>query len=83
VRQILPSVDPAEEPAPAPQEMMVEAALLERGGIYGHIGDLFAWGCLATLAGLVAGRPAGWRRKRSKDGRRGSGPSPAAGAAGG
>ena len=62
VRQILPSVDPAEQPTPAPQKMMVEAALLERGGIYGHIGDLFAWACLATLAGLVAGRPAGWRR---------------------
>ena len=57
VRSILPSVDPYEEPAPAPQRLLVEAALLERGGLYSRIGDLFAWGCLVVLVALVTGWP--------------------------
>jgi hypothetical protein len=37
--------------------MLVEAALLDRGGVYAHIGDAFAWACLLALAGLVVGVP--------------------------
>jgi hypothetical protein len=33
---------------------LVRAALLERGGLYRTIGDLFAYACLAALAWLAA-----------------------------
>lgn len=37
--------------------MLVEAALLDRGGVYAHIGDAFAWACLLALGALVVGVP--------------------------
>jgi apolipoprotein N-acyltransferase len=57
VRSILPSEDPASEPPPPPTKLLVEAALLERGGLYGRVGDLFAWGCLAAVQALSFGFP--------------------------
>lgn len=57
VKAILPSVDPSEEPQPPPARMLVEAAMLDRGGLYAHIGDAFAWACLLALAALVIGVP--------------------------
>ncbi|HEX2658790.1 MAG TPA: apolipoprotein N-acyltransferase, partial [Polyangia bacterium] len=61
VRSLLPSVDPDALPTPPPTKLLVEAALLERGGLYGRVGDLFAWACLAAVLALALGLP----RKRS------------------
>jgi len=63
VRSSLPAEDPADEPVPAPTKLLVEAALLDRGGLYGRIGDLFAWGCLLAVVALTLGLP---RRRGSK-----------------
>jgi apolipoprotein N-acyltransferase len=65
VKAILPAVDPSDEPPPPPARMLVEAALLDRGGVYAHIGDAFAWACLLALAALVIGIP---RRSRPNKG---------------
>jgi apolipoprotein N-acyltransferase len=65
VRSLLPAVDP--ETDPAPTKLLVEAALLDRGGLYAHVGDLFAWLCLAALVVLAVRPPA----------RRTSNPAPA------
>ena len=47
------SVDPADRPAPEPVTLLAEVALLDGGGLYRHIGDLFGLLCLAALiAGL-------------------------------
>jgi apolipoprotein N-acyltransferase len=61
VKAILPAVDPSEEPPPRPARMLADAALLDRGGVYAHVGDAFAWACLLALVALVAGIP---RRSR-------------------
>jgi apolipoprotein N-acyltransferase len=53
------SVDPAETPDAPPATLLVELAMLDGGGLYRHVGDLFGFGCLLALAGLVA-------RKRSE-----------------
>lgn len=55
MKAILPSVDSSDDPPPA--RMLVEAALLDRGGVYAHIGDAFAWACLLALGALVVGVP--------------------------
>jgi apolipoprotein N-acyltransferase len=65
-----PAVDPDTQPPPQPQSLLAEAALLERGGLYAHVGDLFAYGCLAVLVWLgFASKRAGsrgpGRRRRS------------------
>jgi apolipoprotein N-acyltransferase len=66
VRSLLPAVDPATEPAPA--KLLVEAALLDRGGLYRHVGDLFAWLCTVALAALGF-RPPRPRSEGSRAGR--------------
>jgi apolipoprotein N-acyltransferase len=47
------SVDPAETPNAPPATLLVDLAMLEGGGLYRHIGDLFGFGCLLGLVGLV------------------------------
>ena len=52
-----PAVDPDAQPPPQPMALMADAALLERGGLYVHVGDSFAWLCLLAVVGLaVRGR---------------------------
>jgi apolipoprotein N-acyltransferase len=48
-----PSVDPSEAPPPAPATLLVDLAMLEGGGLYRHVGDLFAFLCVVALAGLM------------------------------
>ncbi|HEY4186156.1 MAG TPA: apolipoprotein N-acyltransferase [Polyangia bacterium] len=62
VRASLGAQDPASEPPPEPMKMRVEAALLDRGGLYAAIGDLFAWGCTLALAALLFGMPGRLRK---------------------
>jgi hypothetical protein len=38
-------------------KMLADAALLDRGGLYSRIGDLFAWACLLAVAALSFKRP--------------------------
>jgi apolipoprotein N-acyltransferase len=47
------SVDPAELPPPTPKTLLVDLAMLPGGGLYRHVGDLFGFGCLATLAAVL------------------------------
>ena len=61
VRASGPAVDPDTAPPPEPLTLLAETALLERGGLYGHIGDLFAYACVGVLACL-----AGFRRRRPR-----------------
>ncbi len=79
VRQATATVDPLADPSPAPATLLADAALLEGGGLYRVVGDLFGFLCLATLVGLllharrapappapeVAARPRGQRRKKN------------------
>ncbi len=57
VRASLPAADPDTDPPPEPMKMLVETALLDRGGLYAHIGDLFAWACLLSVTALSFKRP--------------------------
>ena len=45
--------------------LMAEAALLDRGGLYVHVGDSFAYACLAVLAWLALAARVPKRRPRS------------------
>lgn len=65
VRATLPAVDPDSEPPPMPMKMMAEAALLERGGVYARVGDVFAWGCALVLGALLFGLPRRLRWQRT------------------
>ena len=65
VRATLPAVDPDTTPPPAPMKMMAEAALLDRGGVYARIGDLFAWACTLIFSALLFGVPERLRQRRS------------------
>lgn len=61
VRVAGPAVDPDAQPPPEPVALMADVALMDRGGLYAHIGDLFGWACLAGVVGLS------WRgRARSR-----------------
>lgn len=62
VRAETPSVDPDELPSPAPHTLLLDLAMLEGGGAYRTLGDLFGFLCLAALAGLLA-RVRGARRR--------------------
>jgi apolipoprotein N-acyltransferase len=53
VRARTDSVDPAETPDAPPSTLLVELALLDGGGLYRHVGDLFGFGCLLALVALV------------------------------
>jgi apolipoprotein N-acyltransferase len=60
VRQSADAVDADALPPPGPTSLLVDAALLEGGGLYVHVGDSFAVGCVAALIALwVRGRRAG------------------------
>jgi apolipoprotein N-acyltransferase len=48
------SVDPAEAPDAQPSKLLVDLAMLDGGGLYRHVGDLFAFACLLALVALVA-----------------------------
>jgi apolipoprotein N-acyltransferase len=50
------SVDPAETPDAPPATLLVDLAMLEGGGLYRHVGDLFGFGCLLWLAWLIVPR---------------------------
>jgi apolipoprotein N-acyltransferase len=52
------SVDPADTPDAPPSTLLVDLALLEGGGLYRHVGDLFGFACLVTLVALAARRRA-------------------------
>jgi apolipoprotein N-acyltransferase len=47
------SVDPAETPHEAPSTLLVDLAMLDGGGLYRHVGDLFGFGCALALVALV------------------------------
>jgi apolipoprotein N-acyltransferase len=50
------SVDPVETPGAAPVSLLVDLAMLPGGGLYRHVGDLFAFLCaLALAAALLRG----------------------------
>jgi apolipoprotein N-acyltransferase len=49
------SVDPAETPDAAPATLLVDLAMLPGGGLYRHVGDLFAFTCALALVALVVG----------------------------
>jgi apolipoprotein N-acyltransferase len=52
------SVDPALTPDAPPSTLLVELAMLDGGGLYRHVGDLFGFGCLLALVALaVRARP--------------------------
>lgn len=48
-----PSVDPAATPDAPPVTLLVDLAMLDGGGLYRRVGDLFGFACLATLVVLV------------------------------
>jgi len=53
------TVDPLADPQPKPVTLMAEAALLDGGGLYRYVGDLFGFLCLAALVVLLwRARPA-------------------------
>jgi apolipoprotein N-acyltransferase len=56
------SVDPTETPDAAPVTLLVDLAMLDGGGLYRHIGDLFSFLCVLGLAGLMARRQPNRRR---------------------
>jgi apolipoprotein N-acyltransferase len=47
------SVDPALTPDAPPATLLVDLAMLEGGGLYRHVGDLFGFGCTLALVALV------------------------------
>ncbi len=47
------TVDPLADPAPSPTTLMADAALLDGGGLYRYVGDLFGYLCLAALVVLL------------------------------
>ena len=52
------SVDPAESPDAPPATLLVDLAMLDGGGLYRHVGDLFGFACALILAALVLRRVA-------------------------
>ncbi len=56
VRLSGPAADPDTDPPPAPVSLLAETALLDRGGLYASVGDLFAYACLGVLILLVVRR---------------------------
>jgi apolipoprotein N-acyltransferase len=52
------TVDPLADPQPTPATLMADAALLEGGGLYRYVGDLFGVLCLAALVVLLWSAPA-------------------------
>jgi apolipoprotein N-acyltransferase len=59
VLQASATVDALADPPPAPTTIMADAALLDGGGLYRVVGDLFGFLCLAALVVLLwrAGSP--------------------------
>jgi apolipoprotein N-acyltransferase len=55
------SVDPALTPDAPPATLLVDLAMLDGGGLYRRVGDLFGFGCLLALVALAA------RRSRDPD----------------
>jgi apolipoprotein N-acyltransferase len=53
VRARTDSVDPLETPDAPPTTLLVELAMLPGGGLYRHVGDLFAFTCALALAALL------------------------------
>ncbi len=53
------TVDPLADPPPLPTTLMANAALLDGGGLYRYVGDLFGFLCLAALVILL------WRAPRA------------------
>jgi apolipoprotein N-acyltransferase len=71
VRASGPAVDPDTVPPPEPVTLLAEVSLLQRGGLYGHVGDLFAYLCLGLVTWLV-GIPQALRRRSRQGAVRGS-----------
>jgi apolipoprotein N-acyltransferase len=51
------SADPAASPAPEPTTLLVDLAMLDGGGLYRHVGDLFGFLCLGLLVAALARAP--------------------------
>jgi apolipoprotein N-acyltransferase len=49
------SVDPVLTPDAPPATMLVELAMLDGGGLYRHVGDLFGFACALALVALLGG----------------------------
>jgi apolipoprotein N-acyltransferase len=47
------SVDPTRTPGAPPVTLLVNVAMLDGGGLYRHVGDLFGFLCLASLVALL------------------------------
>jgi len=56
VRAATASYDPLAQPPPEPVTLLAEVALLDGGGLYRTIGDLFGMLCLAALVALLVRR---------------------------
>jgi apolipoprotein N-acyltransferase len=52
------SVDPHETPDAPPSTLLVDLAMLDGGGLYPHVGDLFGFGCFLALVALAVRRRA-------------------------
>jgi apolipoprotein N-acyltransferase len=72
VRSKTPSVDPSASPAPEPMTLQAEVALLDGGGVYARVGDLFGFLCAGALAYVMvrAGRRNGAASARAPKRRR-------------
>jgi len=70
-----PSVDPSVTPSPGPMTMEAEVALLDGGGVYARVGDLFGFLCAGALGFVLvrAGRRVPDRRisQEGQEGRKG------------
>jgi apolipoprotein N-acyltransferase len=59
VRAATTSVDPSAVPAPRPVTLLADVAMLDGGGLYKSIGDLFGFLCLGAVVALALRRPRG------------------------
>jgi apolipoprotein N-acyltransferase len=62
VRAQTSSVDPAESPTAQPATLLVDLALLDGGGLYRYVGDLFGYLCAGALVVLLVRSRAKKRR---------------------
>jgi apolipoprotein N-acyltransferase len=67
------SVDPAAQPAPLPMTLLVDVAMLDGGGLYKTIGDLFGFLCLVALVGVALRYKSGGRQGERPEPKSGGG----------
>jgi apolipoprotein N-acyltransferase len=71
VRRATESADPAAQPPPEPTTLLTEVALLDGGGLYAKVGDLFGFLCAAALLALWARARWGGGGRAARAGRAG------------